>query len=327
MAICPIPGDAEALYESTCFAADNNALEARELKRSGETSFLQVREARKAFFEQEMFVKRELWDKYLFDGDPKTAFSVNMRWGGFEPDKAAFRLDLGKSEELDSIVVSTIDEFSLQPLKSEEGEYALISNDLNNWKGILFYSGKSMKIDLTASGPLRYLKLQPAPLRITEVTGYKNGKPVDRSLWRASNLFRPYVTDHWRRDLIFSAQKAWSLKFKLDEIPEGSYLCIAINGEHGIEGAYAGAKIGGVYLGCPDRAPSYKSNSWEVGVRSSGKNYTYYLPLVKEMTGKEIEAFVLGFNKEKSDLHPEVYITAYPIPFAKQTLVLERKSK
>jgi hypothetical protein len=159
------------------------------------------------------------------------------------------------------------------------------------------------------------------------VTGYRSGKQVDRSGWRASNLFRPYVTDHWIRDLIFSAQKAWSLKFKLDEIPEGSYLCIAINGEHGIEGAYAGAKIGGVYLGCPDRAPSYKSNSWEVGVRSSGKNYTYYLPLVKEMAGKEIEAFVLGFNKEKSDLHPEVYITAYPIPFAKQTLVLERKSK
>ena len=327
MAICPVPEDAEALYESTCFAADNNALEVRELKRSGETSITQVKEARNAFFEQEMFVKRELWDKYLFDGDPKTAFSVNMRWGGFEPDKAAFRLDLGKSVELDSLVISTFDEFSLQPLKSEEGEYALISNDLNSWKGILFYSGKSMKIDLSTSVPVRYVKLQPAPLRISEVTGYKNGRQVDRSLWRASNLFRPYVRDHWRSDLIFSAKKTWSLKFKLDEIPDGSYLCIAINGEHGIEGAFAAATIGGVYAGCSDRAPSFKSNSWEVGVRSSGKNYTYYLPLRKDMAGKEIEAFVIGFNKDKLDLHPEVYITAYPIPFMKQTLVLERKSK
>jgi len=123
--------------------------------------------------------------------------------------------------------------------------------------------------------------------------------------------------------LIFSAQKAWSLKFSLNEIPEGSYLCIAINGEHGIEGAFAGAKIDGKYTGCPDRAPSFKSNTWEVGVRTSGKNYTYYIPLNKKMIGKEIEAFVLGFNKDLVDLHPEVYISAYPAPFMKKILVLQ----
>jgi hypothetical protein len=322
MAICPIPGDAEAIYESTCFAADNNALEVRELKRSGESTIPQVQAARKAFFEQEMFIKREIWDKNMFDDDLSTAFSVNMRWGGFEPDKAALRLDLVKSQKLDSLVVKTTDEFSLQPLKSEEGEYALISDDLTNWKGVLFYSGKSMKIDLTSFQSVRYIKLQPAPLRITEVIGYKNGKQVDRSEWRASNLFRPYTKSHWRNDLIFSAQKAWSLKFTLDEIPDGSYLCIAVNGEHGVEGAFAGAKIDGVYTGCPDRAPSFKSNTWEVGVRTSSKNYTYYIPLTKEMKGKIIETFVLGFNKNLSDLQPEVYITAYPAPFVKKVLVI-----
>jgi len=323
MAICPIPDDAEAIYESTCFAGDNNALEVRELKRSGESMVPQVQQARKAFFEQDMFVKRDLWDKNMFDGDQATAFSVNMRWGGFEPEKAAFRLDLGQSQKLDSLVIQTIDEFSLQPLKSEEGEYALISNDLNNWKGILFYSGKAMKIDLTSSDNVRYIKLQPAPLKITEVIGYKNGKQVDRSGWRASNLFRPYIKTYWKNDMIFSAQKAWSLKFSLDEIPDGSYLCIAINGEHGVEGAFAGVKIDGKYAGCPDRAPSFKSNTWEVGVRTSGKNYTYYLPLNKEMTGKKIEVFVLGFNKDLLNLHPEVYITAYPTPYRKKILVLQ----
>ena len=30
-----VPADAEALYEATCFAADNNALEVRALQRSG----------------------------------------------------------------------------------------------------------------------------------------------------------------------------------------------------------------------------------------------------------------------------------------------------
>lgn len=320
---CEVPADAEAIYEATCFAADNNALEVRELKRSGESKIPQVQAARKAFFEQKMFVDRELWDKNLFDGDPGTAFSVSMRWGGFEPEKAAFRLDLGQSQELDSLVIQTVDEFSLQPLKSEEGEYALVSNDLVNWKEILFHVGKSMKIDLSASGQVHYIKLQPAPLRITEMAGYKNGKQVDRSAWRASNLFRPYLKNYWKRELIYSAQKAWSLKFKLDEIPEGSYLCIAINGEHGIEGAYAGAKIDGKYVGCPDRAPSFKSNTWEVNVREVGKNYTYYLPLNKDMVGKEIETFVFGFNKTQLDLKPEIYVTAYPAPYQKKILVLQ----
>lgn len=322
MMVYPVPEDAEAIYESTCFAADNNALEVRELKRSGESAIQQVQEARKAFFEQEMFVKRELWDRNMFDGDLATAFSVNMRWGGFEPEKAALRLDLGKSQKLDSLVIQTVDEFSLQPLKSEEGEYALISNDLTDWKEILFYSGKSMKIDLTSFENVRYIKLQPAPLRITEMIGYKDGRQVDRSKWRGSNLFRPYIKSYWRNDMIFSAQKSWYLKFSLDEIPVGSYLCIAVNGDHGVEGAYAGAKINGVYTGCPDRAPSYKSNTWEVGVRTSSKNYTYYIPLTQEMKGKDIETFVFGFNKNLSDLQPEVYITAYPAPFVKKVLVL-----
>jgi hypothetical protein len=109
----------------------------------------------------------------------------------------------------------------------------------------------------------------------------------------------------------------------LNEIPEGSYLCIAVNGEHGPEGAFAGAKIDGKYVGCPDRAPSFKSNTWEVGVRGSDKNYTYYIPLDKTMSGKEIETFVLGFNKSRLDLKPEVYITAYPIPYREKVLVLK----
>jgi len=323
LSVCPIPKDAEAIYESTCFAANNNALEVRELKRSGQSAIVPVQAARKAFFEQKMFEKRELWDKYLFDGDPSTAFSVNMRWGGFEPEKAALRLDLGQSQNIDSLTIQTIDEFSLQPLKSEEGQYALISNDLNSWKSVLFYAGKSMKIDLSTIGQIRYVKLQPAPLRITEVIGYKNGKQVDRAGWRASNLFRPYMANHWNNNLIFSTQKSWSAIFTLDQIPQGSYLCIAIEGEHGIEGAFAGAKIDGQYVGCTDRAPSFKSNTWEVGVRATDKNYTYYIPLDQTMTGKEIEVYVLGFNKAQLDLKPQVYITAYPVPFQKKLLILK----
>lgn len=323
MISCQVPEDAEAIYESTLYAADNNALEARELKRSGKTTIPQVEAARKAFFEQEMFVKRELWDTYMFDNNQSTAFAVNMRWGGFDPDKAALRIDMGKVLKLDSIVILTTDEFTLMPLRSEEGNYALISKDLKAWESVLFYAGKSMKIDLSKSDSTRYLKLQPAPLRVLEVIGYSNGVQVDRTQWRGSNLFRPYIKSSWRNDLVFSAKKAWSMKVKLDQIPAGSYLCIAINGTHGVEGAFAGAKIDGKYVGCPDRAPSFRSNTWEVGVRTSAKNYTYYLPVSKEMAGKEIEVFVLAFNSEQAELKPEVYITSYPAPFEKKVLTLQ----
>lgn len=70
----PVPNDAEALYEATCFAADNNALEARSLLRSGPTKIPQVQKARDAFFTQQLFVDRGLWDRNLFDGDLKTSF-------------------------------------------------------------------------------------------------------------------------------------------------------------------------------------------------------------------------------------------------------------
>ena len=319
---CEIPADAEAIYEATCFAADNNALEVRELKRSGPTAIPQVKAARDAFFNQEIFVQREIWDKYLFDNNLSTAFSVNMRWGAFDPDKAAFRLDLGQELELDSLVFQVPDEFSLQPLKSEEGEYAAVSANLKDWTTVFFSVATHLKMDLASAGKFRYIRM-PVMLRISEVAGYKNGKKLDPSLWRASNLFRPYVLQHWNRNLLFSASKAWSAKFTLNEIPEGAYLCIAVNGEHGPEGAFAGVKIEGQYLGCPDRAPSFRSNTWEVGVRGTDKNYTYYFPLDQSVKGKEIETFVLGFNASLADLHPEVYITAYPIPFREKVLVLK----
>jgi hypothetical protein len=60
---------------------------------------------------------------------------------------------------------------------------------------------------------------------------------------------------------------------------------------------------------------------WEYQVSKSDKNYTYYLPLTADLIGKKIETFVLGFNEEAT-ITPSVWITAYPIPFETQTLLL-----
>jgi len=63
MSVTVLPKDKTALYEATVFAADNNALETRCLKRSGETSIPEVKVARDAFFHQSTFVNRGVWDR------------------------------------------------------------------------------------------------------------------------------------------------------------------------------------------------------------------------------------------------------------------------
>jgi hypothetical protein len=311
MAEGQVPEDAMTIYEATCFAADNNSLEVRSLYRSGPTEIPQVEVAREAFFKQETFIKRETWDKYLFDGDEKTVFSVSRRCAGMVA--GAFRLDLGKTMQLDSLVIK-FPEKSVLP----EGIRGIVSADLKAWKGVSLRAGKDMVVDLTKAGSIRYLCLDQSPMRICEVTGYRDNVQVDRSAWRASNIFKNY-DDHG-----FIAAKAWSSNFKLDQIPDGSYLCIAVNGVHGIEKAFAAIEVDGNPVGCPDRSPSYLSNVWEYQVAGSDRNYTYYVPLTKEMAGKKIEAFLLASDKD-IQIKPEVWITAYPAPYQAVDLTLYEK--
>ncbi|MEN1783629.1 MAG: hypothetical protein AAGF77_00690 [Bacteroidota bacterium] len=323
---CPIPEDALSLYEATQFAADNNALEVRSLKRSGDSQIPQAQAARDAFFGQRIFKEREIWDKYLFDGDLQTAFSISTRHTNYHPLQSALRIDLGTTVSLDSLVLHVVDEMRLQPYKSGEVEYVMVSKDLKEWESMPFLTGTHMQLPLNKDKPIRYLRFPYSIQRLQEVEGFLDGQLVDRKGWRASNLQRPYVFDwHWDKTQHYYAQKAWSQTVVLDEIPKDSYLCVAINGEHGKEGAIAAFKVDGNYVGCPDRSPSYKSNTWEYRVIQSDKNYTYYLPLSPDMAGKSIEAFVLAFDGQKTNLQPQLWITAYPIPYEERFLTLIKK--
>jgi hypothetical protein len=313
MTACPVPRDAPGLYEATCFAADNNALEVRSLYRSGPTGIPQVQAARDAFFNQKIFMERDLWDKFLFDDDPETFFSVCARY----PDRikgGALRIDLGKTMSLDSLIIRVPDEYALSPLKSEEGVTVLVSNDFKKWETITFLAGKEMTIPLHQPDSVRYLCIPRSPNHISEIIGYKDNSKIDRSRWRASNLFQNYDRNG------FTAENAWSHSFVLNEIPRGSYLCVTINGTHGAEQAFASVKVDGQPVGCPDRSPSFQSNVWEYPVAAADHAYTYYLPLTSEMAGKKMEAFVLSEGKE-TNLKPEVWVSAYPIPFEKINLV------
>ncbi len=312
-----VPGDAEALYEATVFAADNNALEVRSLERSGPTEINEVKDARDAFFNQATFTRRGIWDRNLFDGDTKTGFFPSRKYKKDQRiDGGCFRLDLGDVIDVDSVILIAPDEYSLQPLLKDEGNYVEISSDLLAWKTLTYLAGERMCI--TIGEPLRYLRFKEYADRLVEIIAYKNGKIIEPDNFSASNLFaHPDKKE---------ASGAWATTFTLNEIAEGSYLSVAINGFHGVEGAYAALKVGDKYVGAPDRARSYPSNTWEYVNAGGDSNYTYYFPLDSTCVGREIEVYVITYNEEAKDLSPEVWLSANPAPYKKIRLTLRKNT-
>ena len=312
------PLEGQCIYDAMTYAADNNALELRSLERSGPTAVPAVQAARDAFFNQRSFAIRDCWDRFMFDGDPSTSFSVAIRDEFFKPFSTALNLDLGSVQQLDSLVIETYDEFSLLPYYIEEGATAMVSTDLKSWKYVTFLSDISSVVDLRAAGPFRYFHLDFTPLRITEIRGYSDGAAVDRSVWRATNLFPTYWMkkgDNWKGYI-------WKGEVSLDEIPAGAYLCIALDGKFEREGAWAALKIDGEWHGCPDRAPSYSCDpyGWEVWLDDTEGNYTYYYPLTEDLKGKTLEVWAVSATSE--DIKPTVWISTYPIPFESKVLKL-----
>ncbi len=313
---CPVPDDAEALYEATCFTGDSNALEVRSLLRSGPTKVSQVQRARRAFFEQPMFVNRGIWDKNLFDGNLETFFIARL-------EDRTLRVDFGEPILLDKLVIKIRSKYEhdINPAihRFSKDNIAEISADLDSWTPVGHWEGKGTIAiaKIPKEVPVRYLRIQGAPQRIAEIQGFLSGKECDRSQWRASNLFYSYTKKR--------ATHAWTASFTLDEIPIGSYLAVALEGEHGNEGAYAALRIDGHPVGAPDRAVSYPSNTWEYYNEERNSNYTYYFPLEKNMAGKTIDVVVLVLEGGKKGFHPDVYLTAYPIPFEKKELILYEK--
>jgi hypothetical protein len=105
---------------------------------------------------------------------------------------------------------------------------------------------------------------------------------------------------------------------------KGVYLCVAINGKHGIEGAYAALRTSdGRYLGAPDRATSFPCNPWEGASCKRDSNYTYYFPVTPEMIGKDLEVVVLGGANAEDALRADVWQTARSAPYVERLLILE----
>jgi hypothetical protein len=311
-----VPADAEALYEATCFAGTNNALEYRSLERSGPTKIKQVQAARDMFFGQQLLRERGCLDRFMFDGDEQTHF------GGSRPKAirdGALRLDFGNRIELKNLVIHRA--ASAQPGARDGSAPALqapqVSRNLADWKTAPFAKTEDgIAIDLSAAGAIRYLRMPGLFTGIAEVTGEQpSGRPATRDGWRGSNLFAAYASA--------PAEKAWQCSFRLDEAAKGAYLCIAVNGRHGRELAYAALRVDGKPVGCPTRAPSYPGNVWEYPVSQPEGYTTYYVPVTGDIVGKPIDAVVLGLAGCDDKLTPVAWITAYPIPYESVELTME----
>ena len=284
----PVPSDAEALYEATCFAADSNALEVRQLARSGPSAIPAVQAARSAFFAQSDFKRRI---------DPVKGQGA-----------ATLRLDLGKPVNLDRLTLAI--QGSTAPQKAE------VSADLHTWTPASIRRDQdTVTVQVSGGKPVRYLRISPAPDEVAEINGYAGSTRLDRSNWRASNLFGEYALN--------PATSAWSATVTLTDAAKGSYLCIALNGRHGVEGAYAAVRVAGHPVGAPDRAVSYLCNPWEYMVHQADSNYTYYVPVAPNMVGKPIDVVALTLRSGRNDYKPEVWISAYPTPYESRLLELK----
>jgi hypothetical protein len=321
-----LPADAEALYEATVFAADNDALEVRSLQRSGPTLIPAVQAAREAFFEQRAFIERGVWDRYLFDGDTTTYMDVWSFGRDLRIEGGALRVDFGAEIFIDHLVIHTLDDTTFAGQLRAGAVTAEVSTDLREWTAAWIrqlpgvrpvndsMSARTFVVQLPGNGVHRYVRVSSGPDRVTEIEGYRAGRRLARTGWRASNLFGLHAT--------VPAVAAWSTRFRLDEAAPGSYLAVAVNGEHGVEKAYAALRVGDRLVGAPDRAVAYPSNSWEYPVRAVESNYTYFFPVAPEMIGTEIEAIVLLLEGGDIEIEPKVWLTAYPIPLVRRELVL-----
>jgi hypothetical protein len=305
-----LPGDWDALYEGTCFAADNNALEIRSLDRSGPTKIGAVQKARQEFLNQPLIKARALWDQFLFDGDPSTVFDVYATGRDARLDGGSLRVDFENKILFDRLVLKTqAQDRTLIRLQMDGAEF---SKDLKSWTQAeeVIQDGANLIFYPPSGKEFRYFRMKSGPERIAEIEAWNGRQQLPRQGWRANNLFaHPEVKP---------ASSAWQATVTIDELTPTSYLCVAVEGEHGVEGCYAAIRVGDRIIGSPRRAASYPTNAWEYPVRKQKTGYTYFFPLDDSMLNCDMEVILLGMKDGGSKLTPSVWITARELPFTSE---------
>jgi hypothetical protein len=289
------------------FSATNNCLEIQSLKRSGGTSIESVKDARDAFLNDEVFAKIGAWDHFALDQNPSTSFKVRKCQELVKP--GIFRVQLPTAKSVDEIRIEGI-EAGYQPIE------VTVSNDLIKWhKANILLENGVVKLQTKNAGPIQFLKLNPAPLIVSEIKAIANDQPIDISQAKLTNLFPD--------SRLLEVKKAWKGKFTLSELNENSTLAVAIEGDYGEDGAFAVVQINDSLVGAFDRSPTFPFNNWEYIKAPQNGNYTYYFKVPEDFANQELTVYVFGLKNIEMIQKPEVWSTAYPIPFKKKRLVLK----
>ncbi len=323
------PENGRLLYETAMQAITNDCLEIQSIRRSGETKIPQVRAAREAFFNQEIYTLRGCECKYLFDGRDDTFFDsqsktycdMDLRING-----GCLRVDLGAEFDCDRIEVEFFSpdhptrevEVQKLPLTAEyscnladwEATDLVKTNIADNdftAKVVRFtvhdyynLHGKKIVASYGINNKIRYFSMEKPVDRIYAVRAIKNGKKIPLVNPVANNM-----QAHYRYKQVAVCMHN---EFILPEHKPGSRLTVAVEGLHGEESVYCIAEIDGKLTGFPERAPDYKANQWEHAVCGSDKNNTFYLPLPDNAQGKTIKVYAIFADRRKTDVTCNVYI-------------------
>lgn len=304
----PVPENSQKFMEMCLFAADNNALEVRELQKSEDTQIPAVQSCRNAFFNDTIFTGLGVWDRFAFDGDISTSFKVRrFEYMNLKENNGAFRLDMGEPLALDKLL-----------LRGVPGDYnperIEISADLSDWKPVKYVMDKQqVTISLPSGISFRYLRIMKSPVKIAEIEGYHNEAAVSRKKWRASNLFGLIDND--------SVKRCWSYKGEITGIAKDARLAVTVPANCNEGSLFAFLLADGEIIAANDRAPSFLYNNWE-HYSIPGKNFTFYIPVPTRLEGKKTEVILISTDGNLADVKPEVWLTN-PNVFEKAKLILE----
>lgn len=327
---CALPENEREMLETAYYAVDADSLEARSLKRSGETKIPEVQRARDAFFNQRTYVLRGCESKYAFDGKSDTYFDsvTKTDFGKMRVKEGCLRVDFGKVYDADSVVIEYFD-FDEPNGKANSpqnvADYGEYGTTLAEWKksgkaeikeiakeqldviitrvhNIVPFDGARKQVTYAVGGKIRYFDLDEPMDRIFKIALIKDGKEIA--------LENPRVTNVMPSAFKTPVVKALCKKVNIPsaDFRSGSYLAIALEGKHGVEGATVVAEADGKFYGCPDRASSYQANCFECPSRKVDSYYTYYLPIADSMTDKTLSIHILCLDKENLCFDADIYL-------------------
>ncbi|MBR3956163.1 MAG: hypothetical protein IKJ63_11910 [Clostridia bacterium] len=331
--LCEVPANSDRQLETLLFAQNHDSLERQAVNKAGLTAIPEVQAARDAFFGQKTYRLRGIESRYAFDGKDETFFdgTSKLHYGGYRIEGGCLRVDFGSVYDADCVEITYFDsdeQFVFRNSIQMQGPTGVCSYsaDLAEWNktsvdsvyvlrsetapvlvqdvhNVIEVKGKRKCVRYPLNRQIRYFRM-PCPLdRIYKIALMKDGNEIKLQSPKANNLLPTGRKVEYAKEL--------QIKVPASDWKDGCYISVALDGKHGIEGAYALLETNGAIHTAPDRAPSYQANGWECPPFRSvhqDHHYTYYFPIAKEMCDKDLTVRILGMDKEKSDYPVQVYL-------------------